>query len=114
MGSAQNGKERCSIDPGSIHDRSNPARPVLRHRGPHAGSRRRLPAHERASVLARLAGARPGRALVGYLIFTVGLGIGDTDIFDWGGVLSALIGTVIVLVIATWILRRRAAHHVSS
>ena len=22
-------------------------------------------------------------ALVGYLIFTVGLGIGDTDIFDW-------------------------------
>jgi uncharacterized membrane protein YeaQ/YmgE (transglycosylase-associated protein family) len=53
-------------------------------------------------------------ALVGYLIFTVGLGIGDTDIFEWGGVLSALIGTVIVLVIATWILRRRAAHHVSS
>jgi uncharacterized membrane protein YeaQ/YmgE (transglycosylase-associated protein family) len=53
-------------------------------------------------------------ALVGYLIFTVGLGIGDTDIFDWGGVLSALIGTVIVLLIATWILRRRAAHKVSS
>lgn len=44
-------------------------------------------------------------ALVGYLIFTVGLGIGDTDIFDWGGVLSALIGTVIVLVIATLVLR---------
>jgi uncharacterized membrane protein YeaQ/YmgE (transglycosylase-associated protein family) len=48
-------------------------------------------------------------ALVGYLIFTVGLGIGDTDIFDWGGVLSALIGTVIVLLIATWILRRTSA-----
>ena len=47
-------------------------------------------------------------ALVGYLIFTVGLGIGDTDIFDWGGVLSALIGTVIVLVVATWVLRRTA------
>ena len=47
-------------------------------------------------------------ALVGYLIFTVGLGIGDTSIFDWGGVLSALIGTVIVLLIATWVLRRRA------
>ena len=44
----------------------------------------------------------------------MGLGIGDTDIFDWGGVLSALIGTVIVLVIATWILRRRASHHVGS
>ena len=24
-------------------------------------------------------------ALVGYVIFTLGLGIGDTDIFDWGG-----------------------------
>ncbi|TCM48762.1 hypothetical protein EV648_10326 [Kribbella sp. VKM Ac-2568] len=45
-------------------------------------------------------------AVVGYLIFTVGFGIGDTDIFDWGGVLSALIGTIIVLPIATWILRR--------
>ena len=45
-------------------------------------------------------------ALVGYLIFTIGLGIGDRSIFDWGGVLSALIGTVIVLVIATFVLRR--------
>ncbi|TCN41042.1 hypothetical protein EV644_105328 [Kribbella orskensis] len=45
-------------------------------------------------------------AVVGYLIFTLGFGIGDTDIFDWGGVLSALIGTLIVLPIATWILRR--------
>ncbi len=50
-------------------------------------------------------------ALVGYLIFTVGLGIGDTNIFDWGGVLSALIGTFIVLmIIATWVMRRRARH----
>jgi uncharacterized membrane protein YeaQ/YmgE (transglycosylase-associated protein family) len=40
-------------------------------------------------------------ALVGYLIFTVGLGIGDTNIFDWGGVLSALIGTIIVVIIAS-------------
>jgi uncharacterized membrane protein YeaQ/YmgE (transglycosylase-associated protein family) len=53
-------------------------------------------------------------ALLGYLIFTVGLGIGDTDIFDWGGVLSALIGTVIVLVIATWVLRRQARHQSQS
>ena len=45
-------------------------------------------------------------ALLGYLIFTVGLGIGDTDIFDWGGVFSALIGTLIVIPIATWFLRR--------
>lgn len=45
-------------------------------------------------------------ALVGYLIFTIGLGIGDTSVFDWGGVLSALIGTLIVLVVATVALRR--------
>jgi uncharacterized membrane protein YeaQ/YmgE (transglycosylase-associated protein family) len=48
-------------------------------------------------------------ALVGYLIFTVLLGIGDTDIFDWGGILSAIIGTLIVIPIAGWILRRRQA-----
>ena len=48
-------------------------------------------------------------AIVGYLIFTVLLGIGDTDIFDWGGVLSALIGTIIVVPIATWVLRRTAS-----
>jgi uncharacterized membrane protein YeaQ/YmgE (transglycosylase-associated protein family) len=53
-------------------------------------------------------------ALVGYLIFTVGLGIGDTDIFDWGGVLSALIGTIIVVPIATWVLRRVNHRHASA
>jgi uncharacterized membrane protein YeaQ/YmgE (transglycosylase-associated protein family) len=46
-------------------------------------------------------------ALVGYVIFTLGLGIGDTDIFDWGGLFSALIGTVIVLGLASYFLRRR-------
>ncbi|TCC01271.1 GlsB/YeaQ/YmgE family stress response membrane protein [Kribbella soli] len=49
-------------------------------------------------------------ALLGYLIFTLGLGIGDDDIFDWGGLLSALIGTVIVVPVATMILRRRSHH----
>ena len=44
-------------------------------------------------------------AVVGYLIFTVALGIGDTDIFDWGGVVGALIGTVIVVLLATPIAR---------
>ena len=48
-------------------------------------------------------------ALVGYLIFTVGLGIGDTNIFDWGGVVSALIGTLIVLPFATLVLRRASS-----
>lgn len=49
-------------------------------------------------------------ALLGYVIFTLGLGIGDDDIFDWGGLLSALIGTIIVVPLATWILRRRSQH----
>ena len=44
-------------------------------------------------------------ALLGYLIFTVLFGIGDTDIFDWGGVVGALIGTLIVVPIAGWILK---------
>jgi uncharacterized membrane protein YeaQ/YmgE (transglycosylase-associated protein family) len=45
-------------------------------------------------------------AVVGYLIFTVLLGIGDEDIFDWGGILSAIIGTLIVIPLAGWLLRR--------
>jgi uncharacterized membrane protein YeaQ/YmgE (transglycosylase-associated protein family) len=45
-------------------------------------------------------------ALVGYFLFTVLLGIGDTDIFDWGGIVGAIIGTLIVLPIAGWLLRR--------
>lgn len=51
-------------------------------------------------------------AVVGWLIFTVGFGIGDNDIFDWGGVLSALIGTLIVVPFATVVLRviRRPGH----
>ena len=36
-------------------------------------------------------------AAVGWLIFTAGLGIGDTDVFDLGGLLSAIIGVLIVL-----------------
>jgi uncharacterized membrane protein YeaQ/YmgE (transglycosylase-associated protein family) len=55
-----------------------------------------------ASIALGLAGA-----IVGYLIFTVGLGIGDTDVFDFGGILSAIIGTLIVLVIVGLFVRRR-------
>ena len=38
-----------------------------------------------------------GGALLGYFIFTVGLGIGDEDVFDWGGIVSAIIGVIILL-----------------
>jgi uncharacterized membrane protein YeaQ/YmgE (transglycosylase-associated protein family) len=57
-----------------------------------------------ASIALGLAGA-----ILGYLIFTVGLGIGDTDMFDFGGIISAIIGTVIVILIAGFFLRRRGA-----
>jgi uncharacterized membrane protein YeaQ/YmgE (transglycosylase-associated protein family) len=55
-----------------------------------------------ASIALGLAGA-----IVGYLIFTVGLGIGDTDVFDLGGLVSAIIGTLIVLAVVGFIVRRR-------
>jgi uncharacterized membrane protein YeaQ/YmgE (transglycosylase-associated protein family) len=55
-----------------------------------------------ASIALGLAGA-----VLGYLIFTVGLGIGDTDVFDFGGIISAIIGTLIVLVVVGFFVRRR-------
>jgi uncharacterized membrane protein YeaQ/YmgE (transglycosylase-associated protein family) len=60
-----------------------------------------------ASLAVGLAGA-----ILGYLIFTVALGIGDTDVFDWGGILSAIIGTVIVLLVVGFLVRRRGAPRV--
>ena len=44
--------------------------------------------------------------LISYVIFTL-VGIGDTDIFDWGGGVGAIIGTLIVLGLAGCFLRRR-------
>ena len=38
-----------------------------------------------------------GSAL-GFLIFTEGLGIGDNDVFDLGGLVGAVIGTMLLLV----------------
>src|ERR1043165_2677709 len=38
-------------------------------------------------------------ALVGWAIFTYLLGIGDSDKFDLGGVIGAIIGTMLVLLI---------------
>lgn len=37
-------------------------------------------------------------SLVGFFLFTEVLGIGDSDIFDLGGLIGAIIGTVLVLV----------------
>ncbi len=44
-------------------------------------------------------------AYVGWLVFTKGLGIGDDDIFDLGGILGAVVGAIILLVIFTIIMR---------
>jgi uncharacterized membrane protein YeaQ/YmgE (transglycosylase-associated protein family) len=38
-------------------------------------------------------------ALLGWLLFTYLLGIGDKDKFDLGGIIGAIIGTMIVLLI---------------
>jgi uncharacterized membrane protein YeaQ/YmgE (transglycosylase-associated protein family) len=53
------------------------------------------------SIVLGLAGA-----FVGYLIFTSLLGIGDDDAFDLGGIVSAIIGVVIVLIGVGFVVRR--------
>ncbi len=47
-------------------------------------------------------------ALLGYLIFTVWIGIGDTDVFDLGGIVGAIIGVMILLPFAGVFVRFRA------
>jgi uncharacterized membrane protein YeaQ/YmgE (transglycosylase-associated protein family) len=48
-------------------------------------------------------------ALAGYFIFTELLGIGDEDKFDWGGVIGAIIGSLIVVALASWLIKRYVA-----
>jgi uncharacterized membrane protein YeaQ/YmgE (transglycosylase-associated protein family) len=48
-------------------------------------------------------------AALGYVIFTLLLGIGDDDVFDLGGILSAIIGVLILLPIAGFVMRRTGA-----
>jgi uncharacterized membrane protein YeaQ/YmgE (transglycosylase-associated protein family) len=50
-------------------------------------------------------------AFVGYMLFTRLLGIGDNDAFDLGGLLSAIIGTMIVLGIYRAVVGRNSGHH---
>jgi uncharacterized membrane protein YeaQ/YmgE (transglycosylase-associated protein family) len=45
-----------------------------------------------ATILLGLAGAA-----LGWVIFTLLLGIGDTDVFDLGGLIGAIIGVMILL-----------------
>jgi uncharacterized membrane protein YeaQ/YmgE (transglycosylase-associated protein family) len=59
-----------------------------------------------ATTLLGLAGA-----VVGWLIFTRVLGIGDRQMFDLGGLLSALVGVVILLGLLRAYRHHDHAHH---
>ena len=45
-------------------------------------------------------------ALLGYWIFAGLFGLGDDDKFDWGGIIGAVIGAVIVVAVASWLIKR--------
>jgi uncharacterized membrane protein YeaQ/YmgE (transglycosylase-associated protein family) len=57
-----------------------------------------------ATVLLGLVGA-----LVGFFFFTEVLGIGDTEIFDLGGLIGAVIGAMLVLFIYDRVVASRSA-----
>jgi uncharacterized membrane protein YeaQ/YmgE (transglycosylase-associated protein family) len=50
-------------------------------------------------------------ALVGYWIFAGLFGIGDTSKFDWGGIVGAVIGAIIVVAVASWGMKRMGGSH---
>ena len=50
-----------------------------------------------------------GGALIGYFLFTALLGIGDDDKFDLGGLIGAVIGAIILLVIYIKVIEPRTA-----
>ena len=47
-------------------------------------------------------------SLVGYWIFTGLFVIGDEDRFDWGGIVGAIIGAIIVVAVGSALFRRIA------
>jgi uncharacterized membrane protein YeaQ/YmgE (transglycosylase-associated protein family) len=59
-----------------------------------------------ATTLLGLAGA-----VVGWVLFTGLLGIGDRDVFDLGGLLSALIGVLILLTLFRAYRSHEASRH---
>ena len=61
------------------------------------------------SIVLGLAGAA-----LGWAIFTAGLGIGDTDMFDWGGIVGALLGVVVILLLAGFVARRMGGQRTST
>jgi uncharacterized membrane protein YeaQ/YmgE (transglycosylase-associated protein family) len=59
-----------------------------------------------ATILLGLAGS-----VVGFLIFTELLGIGDNEMFDLGGLIGAIIGVIILLFIWRQVEARRHPRH---
>ena len=49
-------------------------------------------------------------SFIGFLIFTEVLGIGDNQAFDLGGLIGAIIGTVLLLVAYKAVVGRRRGH----
>ena len=61
------------------------------------------------TILLGLAGS-----LIGFFLFTELLGIGDSDMFDLGGLIGAIIGTMILLGIYRVVAGRNDRGHTSS
>lgn len=51
-------------------------------------------------------------SLVGYWIFTGLFGIGDDDRFDWGGIVGAIIGAIIVVALGSFLFKKIARRDV--
>ncbi len=72
-----------------------------------------LPGKQEMGFLATLLLGIAG-ALVGFFFFTELLGIGDTEMFDLGGLIGAVIGSMVLLFVYDRIVASRAAKPASS
>ena len=50
-------------------------------------------------------------SFVGFLLFTEVLGIGDEDAFDWGGVIGAIVGVMLLLGLYRAVTNNRGGTH---
>jgi uncharacterized membrane protein YeaQ/YmgE (transglycosylase-associated protein family) len=66
-----------------------------------------MPGDDPGGFFATIALGLAGAAL-GWVIFTLGLGIGDDDAFDLGGLVGAIIGVMILLAGYRWWVARNA------
>jgi uncharacterized membrane protein YeaQ/YmgE (transglycosylase-associated protein family) len=66
-----------------------------------------LPGPDPMGVVATIVTGIAG-ALVGWVLFTYVLGIGDDDKFDLGGIIGAIVGTMFVLLVVRAVRGRNA------